>query len=750
MKAKSKDSKMHSIKNSIRSPFRTNLSSKVLLVLLASAASPLKRYTSTRLPDSLVFEIEVSQAKSVPSTPYALALDYRTTGVFLIAQIPFKTPNETQYFSLHHEDGETIYEQFRQPIQLLENVIFALCTLDGWETTFPAIFERFENNPLRWVPIETLEPSENSWLGAWVQKHEIPVLNSTLLMEANYYIKLHLFDKTRRRMKGLGSESYFLHQNDRDHVVRPIFVETPEGLYIASGVGFISTDQNPAEDGYKIGLYKVNLDLTAAKTTPLKSIEFLGSQKNGVRSAWPRIEHHRILYKEDTSAEEKLLSSHFYYWESKSQHIGAQKIKGDQLVSEGSVHFELGNEVGFMAMKAIPGTTLLVLDLTSPGFKLFRDGEKWVGKSVLRVYRHRISFEAGSSLSGASSLKQVYEREFEEDYPLGWRFEILEDLRYIFTGEWSTVNNLVTGLNILDICESSDEIAVQKLNTGSEMLVECVQNSELVQNTPELVGCAQIMPITASCLRCHQGFDLEKKFGPWRNIYPWTRYCKKTKKIECTHPLYLNKTQDGCYDCLEDFPNCEKCSNKAHSCLSCQKGYTWSEQDSMCKKECLCGDYWTGKEHNSCRKCGLSVKNCRECSSVDNLFVKCGACGEGFRVQDNSCLKVCKDVSEYWSGREQNECKGCPENCLKCSDLTGKCLECFSGYVLSALEGVACEPFFGQKELRGGLESAEIAAVSFDKVLPSVKLIFDREVTKETISTNLEILEVILMERAPN
>ena len=85
----------------------------------------------------------------------------------------------------------------------------------------------------------------------------------------------------------------------------------------------------------------------------------------------------------------------------------------------------------------------------------------------------------------------------------------------------------------------------------------------------------------------------------------------------------------------------------------------------------------------------------------------------------------------------------CPTNCKAC-ETQSQCQECNTGYLLSE-DKTECSPYFPPKNISSE-NRPHLIFEYFDKLNSSVVMVFDREVTDENIPTNLEGLQVSLLD----
>ena len=114
-----------------------------------------------------------------------------------------------------------------------------------------------------------------------------------------------------------------------------------------------------------------------------------------------------------------------------------------------------------------------------------------------------------------------------------------------------------------------------------------------------------------------------------------------------------------CTDCQID--RCWDCSNSPQSCLQCEIGLYYNEEEATCDD---CDDF-------------SKVLMCEECTSFDN----CTKCGEGYRL-----------------GTEEGtlgQCFSCNDpGCAVCNELTANCQQCKRGFFQDEDTGM-CKPCTG-------------------------------------------------------
>ena len=269
----------------------------------------------------------------------------------------------------------------------------------------------------------------------------------------------------------------------------------------------------------------------------------------------------------------------------------------------------------------------------------------------------------------------------------------------------------------------------------------CSKCSEVDEGNVE---CSECEDLSGRCSSCSEGFEIfDLKSGE--------KFCKK----RCLEVEYwLGDKKNVCRGCQEvpGSEKCWKCQDLSGKCSECLPGYLIL-QDGFCRKECLLGQYWTGREAgNTCKLCQNVVNQCKQCKDESGLCeacnpnfelidpqrcaIDCGmgmyrvdgvdggadlckkcseveksgneciecltnsgecvACQEGFFVDgDGFCQKICQK-NEFWSGKAENQCLACSadsEGCLDCEDVTGLCKECSFEYELKLTPKTAiCEP----------------------------------------------------------
>lgn len=157
--------------------------------------------------------------------------------------------------------------------------------------------------------------------------------------------------------------------------------------------------------------------------------------------------------------------------------------------------------------------------------------------------------------------------------------------------------------------------------------------------------------------------------------------------------MHHGKCQDcgeNCASCDDGEGFCNQCchpsfilSRRKYDC-ECQWGFEPSKDGNSCvpKPECRRGqyrDYFT----DTCKECGEDCLSCAdkwgqciECrdSTYENHFFTC-ACPKGYIKTPNGCASDCP-VGMFADYHRDNQCSSCGENCARCDDLWGFCLEC--------------------------------------------------------------------------
>ena len=308
--------------------------------------------------------------------------------------------------------------------------------------------------------------------------------------------------------------------------------------------------------------------------------------------------------------------------------------------------------------------------------------------------------------------------------PLGEVVMMDPEDRVWFLAGWDNATNMVYAGDIFNFgCE--DHLYYNKTSENDQN-TQCVDIRQINQLPgSETIHCQEIDNLESkSCLKCEPNFQLF--FANNKRENPNRQNCKpETYTPSCTRPLYFLNIHK-CYNCSDAFENCDRCLHYTEGCLVCEPGYaldkkaqkclTCSEFIPFCQK-CVLATPGTPGYNNTgfeCRGClpgmelspdyectchdgqylkreGISIPMCVSCSVRDPHCQKCDlltgfclSCPDGFSINIQGRCSFDCPPGKYLKAATGKECSVCAtqekKGCSKCEEVTGKCLECESGY----------------------------------------------------------------------
>ena len=343
---------------------------------------------------------------------------------------------------------------------------------------------------------------------------------------------------------------------------------------------------------------------------------------------------------------------------------------------------------------------------------------------------------------------------------------------------------LLKNSSCLEKCPLSTQFK-KLLDSDSEVKrYDCLSCKE-VDNNQECVECEEL---TGKCIRCSSGFSLDsnnycrvdcRKDQYWggqddnscQNCSLKTKHCSKCKNIngsclECSSGYKLlnnsfckkicesdeywtgtsNNTCISCHDSLKGGKACMECSELSGNCTSCKNSYFLSSE-GYCQAKCSEVEYWTGKELNKCSECDPESSVCLKCTNQTGM---CESCESGYWARDKTCYRRCR--SDKYLDFKNKKCLSCGAHCMKCQNNTGTCLECEEGYIESSgKENKECSKPEEVREKRGIDEGIpQLIFLYFDKLTVSVNMIFDMKVSKNKVPKVFKSLRITLIENKQN
>ena len=128
-----------------------------------------------------------------------------------------------------------------------------------------------------------------------------------------------------------------------------------------------------------------------------------------------------------------------------------------------------------------------------------------------------------------------------------------------------------------------------------------------------------------------------------------------------------------------------KLINITGKCSKCKLGYGFQE-NGLCEAKCGADEFLKEENSSECGSC-IDFNKDQNCLSCLDLSGVCSVCKEGLHLNENKFCRVKCEAGQYWKGRDDNTCGAClestsDENCVSCLDLTGKCSVCKDGFIL--------------------------------------------------------------------
>lgn len=174
--------------------------------------------------------------------------------------------------------------------------------------------------------------------------------------------------------------------------------------------------------------------------------------------------------------------------------------------------------------------------------------------------------------------------------------------------------------------------------------------------------------------------------------------CNVTNCVHCSekHDQIKHNTFTSCSLCQNGYTlisgvcqrcpeNCSNCKDETRECSYCENTYYLDKASNQCKKSetehCLiplptgvcgtCESHFYLTEDKRCLLCATKLPKCSFCTARNNEVV-CLSCQSGYTL-------------------EGEQCKACPENCLRCEG--DRCLNCGFGFFIdeSSNKCIKCE-----------------------------------------------------------
>ena len=237
---------------------------------------------------------------------------------------------------------------------------------------------------------------------------------------------------------------------------------------------------------------------------------------------------------------------------------------------------------------------------------------------------------------------------------------------------------------------------------------DCADDEYYDEDLDSCMNCDNLMRYCTKCFS--NGFcnTCKKGYNKIR-LLNGTEICQ----IHCGYgnipPKYIDEEGDFgngvCKLCRDVDPSggkCISCAKNTGKCTICDSKYFLRQPDGYCQMKCSqeFDQYWTGELENSCAGCSVNKPFCKRCT---NETGRCEVCEDGYwMTPENNCQRICfqggllngeNRPSQFWD-EASNWCRDCPQNCLKCANVTGECQKCKSTKWLSST-GVcqtSCKP----------------------------------------------------------
>jgi hypothetical protein len=135
---------------------------------------------------------------------------------------------------------------------------------------------------------------------------------------------------------------------------------------------------------------------------------------------------------------------------------------------------------------------------------------------------------------------------------------------------------------------------------------------------------------------------------------------------------YYVKTDTSIELCSTIDANCDKCQNYDAKCTDCSTNYAWNEDLQKCVYDCPMGQA-TNPTNTGCYSCSSVDPNCATCSGT---AIECVTCAVGFKLAGPAhptltCIPDCASNEYFDPAISTTTCQACPDNCLRCADITG-------------------------------------------------------------------------------
>ncbi|XP_030623096.1 proprotein convertase subtilisin/kexin type 5 [Chanos chanos] len=167
-------------------------------------------------------------------------------------------------------------------------------------------------------------------------------------------------------------------------------------------------------------------------------------------------------------------------------------------------------------------------------------------------------------------------------------------------------------------------------------------------------------------------------------LHVFLKLKNSTRMCVATCPAGFWADKKRCKRCYSSCLTCE--GSRSDQCTSCRPGHHLHEDTSSCLPGCADG-YYFHMEENVCRKCS---ENCVKCTSA----AICTECSDDTSLLGNRCKKRCEEGSYY--NEQDDSCEPCHAACATCAGAgVQSCNRCAEGYLMEEWKCVSsCRPGF--------------------------------------------------------
>ena len=225
-------------------------------------------------------------------------------------------------------------------------------------------------------------------------------------------------------------------------------------------------------------------------------------------------------------------------------------------------------------------------------------------------------------------------------------------------------------------CEKCDNLHV--LNKNKTICFNAIENCDIYDDN------------NFSCQKCINGYAF-----------------LKTERRKCQNDIVINKENyfsldEGIsyYPCDTNVKNCEKCNNKNNSCIKCNTGFYFLENNrTFCFSGINLTKYYTNDSGISYLLCNKTIPNCEKCSKSNdnNNLLKCDLCEKNYYFIEEKRDKCYTNFSleQYYTEDNGISYYSCDSKyfpkCEKCYNNKNKCEKCIQNYYFIGNNKNKCE-----------------------------------------------------------